>query len=183
MNKLYFCMVTLAREEMMFKEINIEGLNINPFTKIGSEWALLTAGNKEHGYNMMTASWGGFGTFWNRNTITVYIRESRYTRMFFESNELFTVSFYDKEYSEALNICGQLHGNECDKTKESGLTPYFTDGTTVFEEANLVFICRKLLHADITRETADAAGVFDSIYREPDLHRMYIGEVIKVLKK
>lgn len=168
---------------MMFKEINIEELNMNPFTKIGDEWALLTAGNKEKGYNMMTASWAGFGMFWGRNTITVYIRESRYTRKFFERNELFTVSFYDNEYRRALDICGQLHGNECDKTKESGLTPYFTDGTTAFEEANLIFICRKLFHADITRETTDAVNVFDSIYTEPDLHRMYIGEVKRVLIK
>ncbi len=170
-------------EEIMFKEVNIEELNMNPFTKIGDEWALLTAGTKEKGYNMMTASWAGFGMFWSRNTITVYIRESRYTRKFFNENDLFTVSFYDRAYRRALETCGQLHGNECDKTKESGLTPYFTDDTAAFEEASLVFICRKLFHADITRETADAANVFDSIYREPDLHRMYIGEVIKVLKK
>jgi flavin reductase (DIM6/NTAB) family NADH-FMN oxidoreductase RutF len=167
----------------MFKEINIEELNMNPFTKIGDEWALLTAGDEKSGFNMMTASWAGFGMFWARNTITVYIRESRYTRSFFEKNELFTVSFYDKEYRRALDICGQLHGNECDKTKESGLAPYFTDGTTAFEEASLIFVCRKLIHADLTRETADAADVFDSVYREPDLHRMYIGEIIKVLAR
>lgn len=167
----------------MFKEISTDQLAFNPFTKIGDEWALLTSGDKDSGYNMMTASWAGFGVFWGKNAVTVYVRESRYTRKFFDSNELFTVSFYDKPYRKALNLCGQLHGNECDKTKESGLTPYFTGGTTAFEEASLVYVCRKLFHADITKQTTDAPAVFDRMYPEPDLHRLYIGEVLKVLAK
>lgn len=167
----------------MFKEADIKELTINPFTKIGGEWALLTAGNKENGFNMMTASWAGFGMFWGKNAVTVYIRESRYTRKFFNENDLFTVSFYDKTYRDALNKCGYLHGNECDKVRESGLTPYFTGGTTAFEEANLIFCCRKLFHADITKETTDAPEVFERMYPDGDLHRIFIGEVLSVLKK
>ncbi len=166
----------------MFKELSADELVMNPFTKIGSEWALLSAGNEER-FNMMTASWGGFGVLWFRNTITAYIRESRYTRTFFDANDIFTVSFFDERYRGALNVCGTLHGNECDKVKESGLTPYFTEGTAAFEEAGLIFICRKMFHADLTRETADAKEIYDEVYSEPDIHRMYIGEVLKVLAK
>lgn len=167
----------------MFKEINIEELGMNPFTKIGNEWALLTAGSSESGFNMMTASWAGFGMFWGKNVVTVYIRESRYTRKFFNENDLFTVSFYDETYREALNKCGYLHGNECDKVKESGLTPYFFDGTTAFGEANLIFCCRKLFHADVTKDAVDDMETFNRNYPKGDLHRIYIGEVISVLKK
>ena len=42
---------------MAFKEVDIKSLNFNPFTKIGSEWMLITAGDQS-GYNTMTASWG-----------------------------------------------------------------------------------------------------------------------------
>ncbi len=167
----------------MFKEASIEILRMNPFTKLGSDWALLCAGNSETGFNMMTASWGGFGVLWGKNTVTVYIRESRYTRKFFDAGETFTVSFYDEKNRKALNICGSLHGNKCDKVKESGLTPYFTDGTVAFEEAQMIFVCRKIFHTDITRETADAKKLFDDVYTEPDYHRMYIGEILKVLEK
>lgn len=168
---------------MAFKEISISSIQMNPFTKIGGEWALLTAGTKQDGFNMMTASWAGFGRFWEKDAVTAYIRESRYTRQFFEAHDTFTVSFYDKAYRKALNICGKLHGNECDKVKESGLTPLFLGDTTAFEEANLIFVCKKLVHADVTPENVDNMDVFSRVYPEPDLHRIYIGEVIRVLIK
>jgi len=43
----------------MFKEIKIEEMKFNPFTTIGKEWILITAGTKEK-FNTMTASWGVF---------------------------------------------------------------------------------------------------------------------------
>ena len=36
---------------------------IDPFTKIGSEWMLITSGNREKA-NALTASWGGLGFLW-----------------------------------------------------------------------------------------------------------------------
>lgn len=42
---------------MAFKEVKAEELQMNPFTKIGKEWMLITAGNEEK-CNTMTASWG-----------------------------------------------------------------------------------------------------------------------------
>jgi flavin reductase (DIM6/NTAB) family NADH-FMN oxidoreductase RutF len=168
---------------MAFKEISADNVELNPFARIGAEWALLTAGTKEAGFNMMTASWAAFGRFWEKNAVTVYIRESRYTRRFFEANDTFTVSFYGPEQREALSVCGTLHGNECDKVKEAGLTPLFLDDTAAFEEAELIFVCKKLVHADIAPENADNAAIFNSVYPEPDLHRIYIGEVLKVLQR
>ena len=58
---------------MAFKEVDIKSLNFNPFTKIGSEWMLITAGD-ESGCNTMTASWGGLGVLWGKNVATCYIR-------------------------------------------------------------------------------------------------------------
>ena len=48
---------------MALKEVKIEDLTFNPFTKIGKEWMLITAGNEEK-HNTMTASWGGVGIMW-----------------------------------------------------------------------------------------------------------------------
>ena len=55
---------------MAFKEVDIKSLNFNPFTKIGSEWMLITAGG-ESGCNTMTASWGGLGVLWGKNVAGV----------------------------------------------------------------------------------------------------------------
>ena len=44
--------------EMAFKEVAIESLEFNPFTKISKEWMLVTAGDEKKS-NTMTASWGG----------------------------------------------------------------------------------------------------------------------------
>ena len=50
---------------MSFKEIKPEELNFNPFTRIGSDWMLLTAGTEDK-FNTMTASWGGLGHMYNK---------------------------------------------------------------------------------------------------------------------
>lgn len=77
---------------MSFKEVKMEELNFNPFTKIGTEWMLITAGDEKK-FNTMTASWGGVGIMWNKNVVTTYIRPQRYTKEFVDANEYFTVSF------------------------------------------------------------------------------------------
>ena len=55
---------------------------------------------------------------------------------------MFTLSFFKEDYRKALNLCGSKSGRDCDKDKEAGLTPYYTDGTTAYEEADLIFVCQ-----------------------------------------
>ena len=50
---------------MSFKEVNPSELNMNPFTTIGKDWLLITAGNEEK-CNTMTASWGAMGVMWGK---------------------------------------------------------------------------------------------------------------------
>lgn len=136
---------------MNFKEIKIEDLQMNPFTKIGKEWTLITAGNEE-AHNTMTASWGGVGVLWNKNVATVYIRPQRYTKEFVDSNDTFTLTFFDEKYRDALTLLGRKSGRDGDKIAEAGLTPCPVDETTAFEEANLVLVCKKLYADEIKPE-------------------------------
>ena len=46
-----------------FQPFPIEQLEFNPFEKIGTEWALVSAGSKQKA-NTMTISWGGVGVLW-----------------------------------------------------------------------------------------------------------------------
>lgn len=165
---------------MSFKEISISELSFNPFDKIGRQWMLITAGD-EKGYNTMTASWGFMGVMWGKNVIETVIRRSRYTLEFVEKNELFTVSFYPESQREALKFCGTHSGRDCDKADESGLTPYYVDGTTAFEQAEMIFICKKNYSQDM-----DINALSDEHrhwYNDGDIHKAFIGEIVKILVK
>ena len=167
---------------MSFKEVNAENLVINPFTKIGSDWMLITAGDGEK-FNTMTASWGGMGVCWGKNVVTAYIRPQRYTKEFVDANDLFTLSFFDSQYRPALNICGSLSGRDCDKVAKAGLTPYFVDGTTAFHEADMILVCRKMYQGAMTPENFIAKENISKWYPDKDFHTMYISEILKVLIK
>ncbi len=163
---------------MSFKEISVSELSFNPFDKIGKEWMLISAGN-ESAYNTMTASWGFMGFMWRKYVIEAVIRPERYTMKFVEENELFTLSFFDEEYRSALSFCGSHSGRDCDKAKETGLTPMFTDGTVAFDQASMVFVCRKLYSQDMKLENLNEDLRF--LYNDGQMHRAYIGEIVKVL--
>ena len=166
----------------MFKEIKAEELQFNPFTKIGKEWMLITAGNKEN-FNTMTASWGGVGVFWGMNVATTYIRPQRYTKEFIDANDMFTIAFFDEKYRKALNICGSISGRDTDKVTEAGLTPYFVDDTASFEEASMIMICRKVYHCAMPPENFESKENDTKWYPNKDYHTMYISEITKVLVK
>ena len=167
---------------MAFREIKAEELQFNPFTKIGKEWMLITAGDEKK-HNTMTASWGAMGVMWGKNVVSVYLRPQRYTKEFVDAGELFTLSFYSEEQRSALNICGTKSGRDCDKEKEAGLTPYYTDGTTAFEEADMIFVCRKMYAQPMEPEYFTEDGIDGKWYPDKDYHVMYMASVEKVLVK
>lgn len=167
---------------MAFKEVKAEELQFNPFTKIGKEWLLITAGNEEK-FNTMTASWGGVGVFWGENVVTTYIRPQRYTKEFVDANETFTIAFFDEKYRKALSLCGTVSGRDKDKVKEAGLTPYFTDGTAAFEEADMILVCKKMYHQEMLPSCIDATEMDEKWYPAKDYHVMYISKIEKVLVK
>ena len=70
----------------MFTEIDIKKTDLNPFKKIGDDWALLMAGN-ENGYNSMTISWGYMGVMFNKPVFLTVVRPQRYTKEFLNKSE------------------------------------------------------------------------------------------------
>ena len=163
-----------------FKKIDPKQISENPIRLFADDWALITSGD-EPAYNTMTASWGGLGVLWGKNVATCYIRPQRYTKKFVDANDTFTLSFYGPEHKQALSICGSKSGRDCDKVKEAGLTPYFVDGTAAFEEADMVFVCKKLYEDEIRPENLIAKENDEKWYPEKDYHTVYIAEITKVL--
>jgi len=166
---------------MNFNEMPIENFNENPFKMIGTDWMLVAAGDMEE-YNMLTASWGGMGVLWNMNVAHVYIRPTRYTYNFMEASNLFTMSFFDEEYRDALTLCGTKSGRDINKAKQAKLTPYNAGATVGFEEARMIMVCRKLYSQDIDPDLFEDNELHD-FYPKSDYHRMYVGEIIRVLSK
>lgn len=165
---------------MSFKRMNPEELSINPFHMIGKEWLLVTAGPSD-ACNTMTASWGGLGVIWGKPSVTAYIRQSRYTKEFIDREEFFTLSVFDESFRPALNLCGTVSGRDRDKIKEAGLTPMEVAGTTAFEEAKMILVCRKQYHQYMGPEGFDGKENDEKWYKDKDYHTMYIGSIESVL--
>lgn len=167
------------------KEISVTELQMNPMDMIAKEWMLVTAGNRERGYNTMTASWGHLGSIWGHGgglpTAVVYLRPQRYTKEFVDREEYFTITVFPEEYRKALGYLGSHSGRDGDKVAVVGLTPVFEGDYTTFAEAKLTLVCRKLY-----RGSLDAAGFVDESiigehYPKSDFHDFYIGHIVKAL--
>ena len=166
----------------MFTKIDTGTINDNFFTKFNKEWSLVTAGD-ENKFNTMTASWGGIGVLWNKNVAFTFIRDSRYTIEFVDNNDCYTLSFFGGNCMKELAFCGRNSGRDVDKIKETGLTPVHDGNITYFEEAELVLVCKKLFKQQMTPDNFIDKSMTDKFYADNDLHELYVGEIVEVLKK
>ena len=173
---------------MSLKEISFEELNLNPMTMIGREWMLITAGNEERGYNTMTAAWGHLGAIWDLPgrkghlpTACIYVRPQRYTKEFVDREETFSLTVFDESWKKQLAYLGTVSGRDENKIEKAGLTPVFGEGTTWFEEAKLVLVCRKLYRQELKEDCFTDPELVDRNYPGRDFHTMYIGVIMKVL--
>jgi len=165
---------------MAFKEISPYDIDRNPFTLIDKDWALITA-QQDGRANPMTISWGSLGILWNRPVVTAYIRPQRYTFGYLESAEGFSLTFFDETYREQLSYCGSHSGRDTDKIAHCGFTLAHQDGIPYFAEAKMVLFCKKLYAQDIVSDGFAVEGLKEKVYPNQDYHRMYIGEITKVL--
>ena len=163
-----------------FIVVNPYEMEGNPFQMIDKQWMLITAGN-ESGANTMTASWGGLGILWHKPVSFAFIRPTRYTYEFTEREEYYSLCFFGEEYRDALKLCGTVSGRDRDKIAEAGLTLRYDAEAPYFDEAETVMICRKIAAQDM-----DPAGFIDTSVEKHyhnDYHRIYTGEITKVLKQ
>lgn len=162
---------------MAFREVQVQELNFNPFTKIGKEWMLISAGDEKK-VNTMTASWGGAGVLWGNNVVTAYIRPNRYTKEFVDSQECFSLSFFDG-YKKELGVLGTVSGRDTDKINDVGFHVTMLDQVPAFEEAKLVLVVKKLYVDNIKPERFLNSAIDEKWYPEKDYHDMYIAKILK----
>ena len=164
------------------KEINIRDIKENAVKMISDDWALLSAGN-ENGFNTMTVSWGGIGELWGKDVAFIFVRPQRYTKEFIDREELMTLSFFGGEYKKEMGFCGKNSGRDCDKMKETGLTPEFAEGTVYIKEAKNVLILKTLAVTEMNPDSFLDKNIEPSCYPNKDYHIVYIAEIVKTLEK
>ena len=156
--------------------------NTDIFAQFDKKWALLCAGTKDH-HNAMTISWGGMGTLWNKPVVTVYVKPIRFTHKFMKENEYFTVSFLPEDRREALMTMGTMTGrHHTDKDGAAGLTVRHLGEAVTYEEAELVFLCKKIFWQDMSA-THMPPEIVKDYYTPDEPHTLYIGEVVDVIRK
>ena len=153
-----------------FIEIDPKHISDNFIKAIGSDWALVTAGDQ--------VSWGGVGVMWNYPVAIVVIRPQRYTFEFTERCDKLTPSFLPEQYRKALTYCGTHSGRDEDKISNAGLSVTFTEeDTPAIAEAQLVLECRKLYTDTIKAENFIEQGIVERWYPESDFHKVYVLQI------
>ncbi|MBQ1238021.1 MAG: flavin reductase [Oscillospiraceae bacterium] len=158
----------------------MERFDVDAFKVFDKQWALVSAGTPED-YNTMTISWGGLGTLWSRPVATVYVKPIRYTYEYLEKNEYFTVSFFPEEYKKDLGVLGSKSGRDGDKVALTGLHAVKAENSVTFREASATLLCKKIYWQDLDPAQMPAE-VIDTYYKTEAAHRMYIGEVVGIIR-
>ena len=143
---------------------------------------LNTNGDK---FNSMVIGWGHLGVIWGRETFTVYVRQSRYTKPQLDQTQEFTVSvpLEGGLSQEVFRICGIESGRDVDKEKAAGLTLVESESihTPGIKEVPLTLECKVLYQQDQV-----LCSIPEEIQRkfymhgpdEGDFHTAYIGEIV-----
>ena len=161
--------------------MNISEIQMNPFKEIGSDWALVSAGNKD-ACNTMTVSWGGVGVLWGKNVVFAFIRQSRYTKEFIDGGDTFSLAFLDEKYKPALALCGSKSGRDIDKWAAAGLTPAEKDGVVYPKEASRAFLCRKIAAVPVNPGSFVDLSIIPAWYADGDFHTMFVGEITDIIE-
>ena len=149
----------------------------------GNRVYLGTAGTPA-AYNTLTLGWGATGILWSRPVAIVYIRETRFSYRFFEASDIFTLSWYPKQYLQpVIKVFGGTSGRDTDKEKLSGFTPVETpDGGVTYLQADKVVICRKLMRQPVPQEFVPKNHQ-GRLNQDGRIHIQYTGGVLSIWKK
>ena len=153
---------------------------------VGKDLALMTAGVPGFN-NSMTILFGGIGKLWFKDVYFAFVKPERYTYEFVNNNEYFTVSYFPEEFNHIHEVFGYKSGRDIDKVKETGLTPQVLQHGMTFQEANEVFVCKKMYMKQmdpdfIPKEVMD-------LYHDPknlihgQTHYLVVGEIVDLIQR
>lgn len=160
---------------------NFKTAKYDVFSIFDDRWGLCTAGTPRE-YNTMTIGWGTMGTIWGppkkgkADHYRIYPGKPPDASDSAEGDE-FTVCFFPEKYRKDLGILGSKSGNDVpDKISLTSLTPKMLGNAVGFEEAELTFVCKKIYAVRMEKEDLPEF-TRDTLYKDGDLHYLYMGEI------
>ena len=167
-----------------FKKIELDELTFDANKKFDKDWAVLVASKKDETTNCLTISWGSYGELWGKKIMVAYVRPERFSHSFIEESPYFSINFFDEKYKKETLYLGTHSGRDENKVEKVNFHYINGEKCKYFEEANLVFILRKIYSDDFKKENFIDKSIIENIYGENGkLHTFYIGEIVEVLKK
>ena len=93
----------------------------------------------------------------------------------------FTLCAFPDAHRKALALLGAKSGRDGDKIAEAGVTPCQSQmvSSPAFEEANLIFECRKM-YSDDFRPEQFLDPAIEGVYTKNDYHTIYYGEILTI---
>lgn len=143
---------------------------------------LITAKHNDK-INAMTASWGGVGVLWGKNTTFIFVRDSRYTKELIDESDYFSLTFFDNSYKSAMKYFGMVSGRKEDKIKTANMNVNYYEEIPFIDEGNFVICCRKMSATPILPEQFLDHEIEEKWYADGDLHTMYVGEILQILAR
>lgn len=168
----------------LFKQIEAKDIQEDVFTLVNKDLTVLTGGTPEL-YNSMVASWGGWGTLFDKPATWCFLRSNRYTLELIRKDKTYTMSYFEDDYKEDIMKFGKQSGRNSTKMKESNLTAVQTpEGNMTFKEAKLIIECKLFEVTTVSPddfETEDARKfVVDAHAETNEYHKIVFGEITNV---
>ena len=147
--------------------------------------ALVTA-KADGEVNSMTIGWGTLGTEWAKPIFTVFVRQSRHTKVLLDKNGEFTINVPRRgaDVKEIMRICGTKSGRDMNKIQELGLTLEEPDVISVpgIKELPITLECRVVYKQDQNLSFLDEDKCLryyaPGTANDGDYHTAYYGEVL-----
>lgn len=157
-------------------------LAVNDTFKVLPAPGLLLLSNDGTQKNLITVGWLQFGNLWNKWTVNVFIRQSRYSFGILNNSKYFSLNVLNpQEYTKQINLCAQTSGAERDKIKESGLTITQNNENKIasISEAQTIFEC-EILNRVMLDKANLSAELHEKFYSSNDFHQLITAEILNI---
>jgi flavin reductase (DIM6/NTAB) family NADH-FMN oxidoreductase RutF len=127
--------------------------------------------------NVMTIGWAMFGYIWQRSTMLVAVRNSRFTYGIIEEADSFSVSIPTGNMQKEINFCGSRSGKNFDKFKECHFGTIKSEkvSSPLLEIPGYHYQCRIIYKTPM--DPRFLANALEQIYPAKDYHTLYFGEI------
>lgn len=128
----------------------------------------------------MTIGWAEFGIDWGIQVVTVFIRESRYTKELLEKNLQFSLScpLEGMNAKEILGFCGTKSGRDVDKFEALNLIKVEGETVQVPAVAQLpLTIEAQVIYKQDQDPQAIESEILDRYYPKGDFHTAYTAKI------